>query len=147
MGANEAPPAIISAFLGDTLSEVVNKIATGSTGDLQERASTIDLDIAKVPVIGKDNTDRNRTSPFAFTGNKFEFRALGSSQSISDPIVYLNAAVSKALDEMMKLAEVPVPSDNAALAVISQAFAEAQVIGPTVTDMVLSGKLKPLKEV
>lgn len=131
MGANEAPPAIISAFLGDTLSEVVHKIATGATGDLKERAQTIDLEIAKVPVISKDNTDRNRTSPFAFTGNKFEFRALGSSQSISDPIVFLNAAVSQALAEMnTKLAELTTgtPSDAAALAVISEVFIGAKEI-------------------
>ena len=131
MGANEAPPAIISAFLGDTLSEVVNKIANGSTGDLKERASTIDLEIAKVPVVSKDNTDRNRTSPFAFTGNKFEFRALGSSQSISDPIVYLNAAVTSALDSMnAELSNLTngVPSDNAALAVISKVFNECKEV-------------------
>ena len=131
MGANEAPPAIISAFLGDTLSEVVEKLASGSSGDLAERASTINLDIAKVPVIKKDNTDRNRTSPFAFTGNKFEFRALGSSQSISDPIVYLNAAVSKALTAMnAKLASISngSPSNKAALAVISETLTEVREV-------------------
>lgn len=132
MGANEAPPAIISAFLGDTLSEVVEKITSGATGNLSERASTINLDIAKVPVIRKDNTDRNRTSPFAFTGNKFEFRALGSSQTISIPIVYLNAAVAKSLEAMnAKLAEVSSSArttEQAALAVISETLTEARSV-------------------
>lgn len=132
MGANEAPPAVISAFLGDTLTEVVEKIKTGATGDLTSRASTIDLDLAKVPVIRKDNTDRNRTSPFAFTGNKFEFRALGSSQTISVPIVYLNAAVSKALDmmndQLSSLISSGTSSEKAALAVVSQVFSETDAV-------------------
>ena len=99
LGANEAPPAIISCFLGDTLTEVVEKLTT-SGGNLTDRAKNINLDLARVPVIARDNTDRNRTSPFAFTGNKFEFRAVGSSASISPSLTYLNAAVSTTLSEM-----------------------------------------------
>ena len=98
LGANEAPPAIISVFLGQTLTQVYEMIASGKELDTPE--SEINLDLARIPIIARDNTDRNRTSPFAFTGNKFEFRALGSSQSISSSITALNAAVSAALTEM-----------------------------------------------
>ena len=103
MGANEAPPAIMSVYLGETLSKIVDYVISGNKSftDQQNSADrTIDLDIPKIPVIRKDNTDRNRTSPFAFTGNKFEFRALGGSQSISVPISYLNAVIAKSLSEM-----------------------------------------------
>jgi glutamine synthetase len=101
LGANEAPPAIISCFLGDTLTEVVTKLTSAGGGlSLSERAKQINLDLARVPVIARDNTDRNRTSPFAFTGNKFEFRAVGASASISPSLTYLNAAVANALNEM-----------------------------------------------
>jgi glutamine synthetase len=100
LGANEAPPAIISCFLGDTLTEVVTKLTTAGGGSLTDRARSINLDLARVPVIARDNTDRNRTSPFAFTGNKFEFRAVGASASISPALTYLNAAVAASLSEM-----------------------------------------------
>jgi glutamine synthetase len=100
LGANEAPPAIISVFLGETLSEVLDNIVDSSRGGLTERASTINLDLAKVPVISRDNTDRNRTSPFAFTGNKFEFRAVGASASISLPLTTVNTTVAQALEDM-----------------------------------------------
>ena len=100
LGANEAPPAIISTFLGETMHEVLDRIAEGSTGQWTERAHQINLDLAKVPAVRRDNTDRNRTSPFAFTGNKFEFRAVGASASISMPLTLLNAAMAQALDEM-----------------------------------------------
>jgi glutamine synthetase len=100
LGANEAPPAIISCFLGDTLTEVVQKLTTAGGGNLSDRARNINLDLARVPVIARDNTDRNRTSPFAFTGNKFEFRAVGASASISPSLTYLNAAVARTLSEM-----------------------------------------------
>jgi glutamine synthetase len=99
LGANEAPPAIISVFMGSMLTQVIESIAAGkaSTNAVQ---AMIKLGIARLPEIEKDNTDRNRTSPFAFTGNKFEFRAVGSSASIAFPIVLLNAAVAEALDEI-----------------------------------------------
>lgn len=100
LGANEAPPAIISCFLGDTLTEVVNKLTSASNESLSDRARQINLDLARVPVIARDNTDRNRTSPFAFTGNKFEFRAVGASASISPSLTYLNAAVATTLNDM-----------------------------------------------
>jgi glutamine synthetase len=100
LGANEAPPAIISCFLCDTLTEVVQKLTTTGGGSLSDRAKNINLDLARVPLIARDNTDRNRTSPFAFTGNKFEFRAVGASASISPALTYLNAAVANTLGEM-----------------------------------------------
>lgn len=93
LGANEAPPAIISVFLGSTLSNILDSIEEGK--DHVTEANIIDLGLEHLPTIIKDNTDRNRTSPFAFTGNKFEFRALGSSSSISLPATILNAAVAE----------------------------------------------------
>ncbi len=99
LGANEAPPAIISVFMGRTLTQVIESIASGKTADSAEQAM-IKLGVAKLPDIEKDNTDRNRTSPFAFTGNKFEFRAVGSSASIAFPVCLLNAAVAEALGEL-----------------------------------------------
>jgi glutamine synthetase len=87
-------------FLGETLSEVTDRLIKGGQGQITERMREINLDLARVPVIARDNTDRNRTSPFAFTGNKFEFRAVGASASISPPLTYLNAATSQALKEM-----------------------------------------------
>lgn len=98
LGANEAPPAIMSVFLGETLTEVLERLGTGQSPT--EKNREINLDLARIPVISQDNTDRNRTSPFAFTGNKFEFRALGASQSVSMPTTNLNAAVATALLEM-----------------------------------------------
>ena len=82
LGANEAPPAIISVFLGEQLTQILANIEKG-TVTKATNAEIIDLGISSLPQVSKDNTDRNRTSPFAFTGNKFEFRAVGSSQSIS----------------------------------------------------------------
>ena len=99
LGANEAPPAIISVFMGGMLTKVIDAIAAGKTTANAEQ-EMIKLGVARLPEIEKDNTDRNRTSPFAFTGNKFEFRAVGSSQSIAFPIVLLNAAVAEAIGEI-----------------------------------------------
>ena len=99
LGANEAPPAIISVFMGNMLTKVIESIASGQSATSAEQ-EMIKLGVAKLPEIEKDNTDRNRTSPFAFTGNKFEFRAVGSSQSIAFPIVLLNAAVAEAIAEI-----------------------------------------------
>lgn len=101
LGANEAPPAIISMFLGEDLNALIEEICDG------KKISKIDTGrfatgVSVVPTFSKDNTDRNRTSPFAFTGNKFEFRAVGSSQSIAGPNTILNAILA---DEMEKMAE------------------------------------------
>lgn len=112
LGANEAPPAIISVFLGETLNEVLNIIETGKSGQLTERVKEINLKLARVPVILRDNTDRNRTSPFAFTGNKFEFRAVGASASISPSLTYLNTAMADALSQMNQKLKTLSPSGN-----------------------------------
>jgi glutamine synthetase len=98
LGANEAPPAIISVFLGDQLTRVLDGIETGELAGAAG-AERIALGIRQVPEVARDTTDRNRTSPFAFTGNKFEFRAVSSAASISMPVAFLNAAVAEALGE------------------------------------------------
>jgi glutamine synthetase len=94
LGANEAPPAIISVFLGDQLTKILDDIEKGNVTKVSDDA-IIDLGLSSL-----DTTDRNRTSPFAFTGNKFEFRAVGSSQSISFPATVLNTIAAAALDEL-----------------------------------------------
>ena len=99
LGANEAPPAIMSAFLGDELSDVLERIEKGTQGSRGAQAP-IDLGVHTLPMVAKDNTDRNRTSPFAFTGNKFEFRAVGASANISWPNTVLNTIVTESLDWM-----------------------------------------------
>ena len=97
LGANEAPPAIISIYLGDRLSEVVKSIISGKA-DAGSKAGSIGLGVSTLPDVSKDDSDRNRTSPFAFTGNKFEFRAVGSSQSIAWPNTVLNTIVAESFD-------------------------------------------------
>ncbi len=98
LGANEAPPAIVSVFLGDQLTRIYDKVVAGKFSEITAR-TMVELGMDHLPRIAKDNTDRNRTSPFAFTGNKFEFRAVGSSQPIQMPNVFLNVAVAEVLDE------------------------------------------------
>ena len=98
LGANEAPPAIISIFLGDALTEVVQKIADGEAS-VHAKHGVLDLGADVLPKLQQDNTDRNRTSPFAFTGNKFEFRALGSEANPSDCNMVLDCAVAKTLKD------------------------------------------------
>lgn len=100
LGANEAPPAIISVFLGAALTKVLDAIEAGNLEGGTTENQVISLGISKLPEIAKDNTDRNRTSPFAFTGNKFEFRAVGSTASTATPMATLNAAVGEALGEI-----------------------------------------------
>ncbi len=99
LGANEAPPAIISVFLGDQLTKILDDIENGNVSNVSNDA-IIDLGLSSLPLVSKDTTDRNRTSPFAFTGNKFEFRAVGSSQSISFPATVLNTIAAAALDDL-----------------------------------------------
>lgn len=96
LGANEAPPAIISVFLGSLLEKILTNITQGVASQATE-AEIIHLGVSHIPDISKDYTDRNRTSPFAFTGNKFEFRAVGASANVSVPVCFLNAAVAQAL--------------------------------------------------
>ncbi|MBO7349344.1 MAG: glutamine synthetase III [Spirochaetales bacterium] len=96
LGGNEAPPAIISIFLGDELTEIMESIAAGKAAKGAAKTK-MELGVHVLPSIPKDTTDRNRTSPFAFTGNKFEFRMLGSSFSVSGPNIVLNTVVAKVL--------------------------------------------------
>jgi len=98
LGANEAPPAIISVFFGDQLCEIFDSIVDGKA-HAYKGSHKIELGVTSLPTLPIDISDRNRTSPFAFTGNKFEFRMVGSSQSIATPNTYLNTAVAQVLSE------------------------------------------------
>jgi glutamine synthetase len=104
LGANEAPPAIVSIFLGDELTAVLDAIETGAS-KAQSEQQFMQLGVKILPDIAKDNTDRNRTSPFAFTGNKFEFRMLGSSFSVSEPNIVLNTIVAELLSQFAERLE------------------------------------------
>jgi glutamine synthetase len=132
LGANEAPPAIISVFMGDMLTRLIENIAAGKEAGKGAEQQLIKLGVAKLPEIEKDNTDRNRTSPFAFTGNKFEFRAVGSSQSIAFPITLLHAAVAEAIGELTdQLRETLKRTKNvndAVLKVVREAFKETAAV-------------------
>ncbi len=111
LGANEAPPAILSIFLGNRLNTILNNIKEGkSTKEAVDYM--IHLGIKELPSIFRDNTDRNRTSPFAFTGEKFEFRALGSSASVSLPNTVLSAAVADSIDIIMADIEKLITNDQ-----------------------------------
>ena len=96
LGGNEAPPAIISSFLGTQLTELLDKIERGEKSEVKDKKS-MEIDIPQIPDLIIDNTDRNRTSPFAFTGNRFEFRAPGSSVNCASAMIALNAAMAEAL--------------------------------------------------
>ena len=100
LGANEAPPAIISMFLGTQLSNILDKIEKGEADEniMVKGKEGLSLDVAQIPELMIDNTDRNRTSPFAFTGNRFEYRAVGSSSNCASAMIALNAAVADQLD-------------------------------------------------
>lgn len=100
LGANEAPPAIISIYLGDKLMEVVQGLIAGKK-EPGRSGGVLQIGVSALPALPKDDSDRNRTSPFAFTGNKFEFRAVGSSQSIARPNTVLNTMVAESLDFMV----------------------------------------------
>ena len=104
LGANEAPPAIVSMFLGDELSEILDCLEEGKPYGSHEKEK-MQIGVTVLPDFNKDTTDRNRTSPFAFTGNKFEFRMLGSSESISCANVFLNTAVAEELSQFADLLE------------------------------------------
>ena len=98
LGANEAPPAIISIFLGDMLTDIFQQIEKAGSAKSTKPGGILDIGVAVLPKLPRDAGDRNRTSPFAFTGNKFEFRAVSSNQSIALPNVALNVAVTESLD-------------------------------------------------
>jgi len=100
LGANEAPPAIISAFCGDQLQDIFEQIAKAGEATSSKSSGLLGLGVKVLPNLPKHAGDRNRTSPFAFTGNKWEFRALGSSQSVSFPGIVLNTIVAEAIDDL-----------------------------------------------
>ena len=127
LGANEAPPAIISIFLGDQLNGIVEAIIEGKTYESHDKESMY-LGVPVLPNLTKDTTDRNRTSPFAFTGNKFEFRAAGSRQNLSDPNMVLNTAVAKELKEFANAMESSASFETDAMAWIKQTLTDHQHI-------------------
>ncbi|GLH70853.1 glutamine synthetase [Geothrix rubra] len=131
LGANEAPPAIMSVFLGAQLNHILDAIEKGDAADASAK-HILDLGIANLPMIEKDATDRNRTSPFAFTGNKFEFRAVGSSQPIALPLTVINAAVAEALEGLNARLEAELKSGKehqaAVMAVVKQVIVETKAI-------------------
>ena len=100
LGANEAPPAIVSVFLGEQLDDVISQLISTGSATHSLKGGVLQTGVASLPDLAKDATDRNRTSPFAFTGNKFEFRMVGSQDSISAPNVVLNTIVAEAFEEV-----------------------------------------------
>ena len=105
LGANEAPPAIISVFLGEQLTDVMNQLITTGTADHSIEREVLDTGVKAIPEFMRDTADRNRTSPFAFTGNKFEFRMVGSRDSIAPANVVLNTIVAQAFKEACEVLE------------------------------------------
>ncbi len=115
LGANEAPPAIISIFLGDMLTDIFEQIEKGKL-EGSKKGGHLTIGVDTLPPLPKDAGDRNRTSPFAFTGNKFEFRAVGSNQAISGPLVVLNTIVAESLDYVATELEKATGGDQGKLA-------------------------------
>ena len=127
LGANEAPPAIVSIFLGDELNAVVRSIIDGTNyTDPEKSIMRVGVDV--MPPIPKDTTDRNRTSPLAFTGNKFEFRMVGSSQSIAGPNIALNTIMAEELSKFADILEKASDFDTALHDLVCKAFTEHQRI-------------------
>ena len=110
LGANEAPPSIISVFLGDQLQDIFEQLEESGGAEEREREGLLGLGVTVLPDLPRHSGDRNRTSPFAFTGNKFEFRAVGSASSISLPATVLNTIVAEAIDEWTDVLEAVVES-------------------------------------
>jgi len=127
LGANEAPPAIISIFLGDELNAIIRSIVEG-TNYVNPKKSNLRIGVDVLPSIRKDTTDRNRTSPLAFTGNKFEFRMLGSSQSISDPNTILNTIMAEELGKFADILEKAEHFDDALHELVAETFRDHQRI-------------------
>ncbi|MGN1139537.1 MAG: glutamine synthetase III, partial [Ruminococcus sp.] len=123
LGANEAPPAIISMFLGDELGAIVDSITEG-TEYSGEGKKQMQMGVEVLPDFKKDTTDRNRTSPFAFTGNRFEFRMLGSSVNVASPNIVLNTVVAEELKEFADELEKATDFESAAKALIAKTFKE-----------------------
>ena len=118
LGANEAPPAIVSSFLGKQVSELLDHIEKADVDDILAMAGKqgLKMDIPEIPELFIDNTDRNRTSPFAFTGNRFEFRAVGSEANCASAMIALNSAVAEALVSFKKRVDAKIPEFEKKLA-------------------------------
>lgn len=135
LGANEAPPAIISIFLGSQVSDILKKFEQSSVKDaiIVDSKKQIRLGVGQIPEILLDNTDRNRTSPFAFTGNRFEFRAVGSSANCSSAMMTLNASVAEQLRtfkaEVDALIKAGKPKEEALYEILKKYIKESKVIG------------------
>lgn len=131
LGANEAPPAVVTVFLGELLETVLDAIESGKV-DLKTEKQVLNLGLSQVPLLNKDYTDRNRTSPFAFTGNKFEFRAVGSSQAPSVPNMVLNTLMAEAIDELADAIEAKIGAgkdrDSAILEAIREGITATKAI-------------------
>ena len=127
LGANEAPPAIVSIFLGDELNAIIRSIVDG-TNYVDPEKPLLRIGVDVLPAIRKDTTDRNRTSPLAFTGNKFEFRMLGSSQSIASPNIALNTIMAEELGKFADILEQAEDFDTALHELVCQAFTDHQRI-------------------
>jgi glutamine synthetase len=123
LGANEAPPAIISIFLGEQLADVFDQIKAGGAKSSKSRG-TLEIGVDTLPKLPKDAGDRNRTSPFAFCGNRFEFRAVGGSQSITGPLISVNTAITESLDFMATKLEAAVASGKTLNAAIQTLLSE-----------------------
>ncbi|MDF2888329.1 MAG: glutamine synthetase catalytic region [Lacrimispora sp.] len=123
LGANEAPPAIISVFIGEQLEDVVDQLCSTGEATHSKAGGTLKTGVKTLPDLSKDATDRNRTSPFAFTGNKFEFRMVGSSDSISSPNVVLNTIAAEAFKEAADVLEKAEDFDTAVHDMIKEQLA------------------------
>ena len=128
LGANEAPPAILSIYLGDQLGDVLNQLIATGTATHSLKGEKLETGVKTIPDFMKDATDRNRTSPFAFTGNKFEFRALGSSLNIACPNYMLNTMVAEELSEFYDELKDADDMDAAIKALVKKVFTEHQNI-------------------
>ncbi len=124
LGANEAPPAIMSVFLGDLLSRICDALVSGEGLPKNPKQAMLELGVSSLPHVLKDNTDRNRTSPVAFTGNKFEFRAVGSSQNSAWPVTVMNTIVAEAIIQITAWISKAGGGEEAAFAAIRQAITE-----------------------
>ena len=128
LGANEAPPAIISVFLGEQLEDVIEQLITTGEATHSLKGGKLETGVSTLPDLAKDATDRNRTSPFAFTGNKFEFRMVGSRDSVAAPNVVLNTIVAEAFAEACDILENAEDFDKAVHDLIKQYATEHQRI-------------------
>ena len=124
LGANEAPPAIVSIFLGSDLTEIFDNIAEGKNVVHSQSGEVIKLGVTSLPNLPKDVSDRNRTSPFAFTGNKFEFRMVGSAQSIATPNTYLNVPMAQVLSEFADKLEKATDKNEAIQSIIKESYSK-----------------------